>query len=108
MLVEDRTATVVDFQVTGFDQAFLNNFNRNKINCYAGHPGFIETLKNHFGVDEVKVLALTISYKNLTNRSSYRELLKEGIIVKRDLPFLASMAMVGSLSAFHYYYKSTF
>lgn len=107
LIIEDRAATVVDVQVTGYDRNYLNNFNRNKVNYYGEHAGFIQAVKDAHDVDEVKVLAFTISYKGLVNKTSFNQLLSDGIIKRHDLPFLASKAMVGSLSAFHFYYKST-
>lgn len=107
IIVEDGSATVVDVQVTGNDRNFLNDFNSNKINYYGGHPGFVTAVRNQYNVADVKVLALTISFKGLFNRRSVTSLLAEGLVRRRDLPFIASKAMVGTLSAFNYYYKST-
>lgn len=93
--------------MTGYDHSALKNFNSNKIFYYAGHSDFIRSVKNQFGVGEVKVLDLTISYKGLICKTSYKDLLDENIITKRDVQYIASKAMLGSMSAFHYFYKST-
>lgn len=93
--------------MTGNDRYFLNSFNQNKINYYGGHPGFIAAVRNQYNVTDVKVLALTITYKGLLNRRSVNSLIAEGLVGRRDLPFVASRAMVGTLSAFNYFYKST-
>lgn len=92
--------------MTGNDKNFLNSFNSNKIN-YGSHPGFVSAVKDLYDVDEVRVHALTLSYKGLIKKCSFKSLSSEGLLGKRDLPFLASKAMVGSLAAFHFYYKST-
>lgn len=91
----------------GYDHNFLTSFNRQTISYYGDHPGFVSAVKDLYDVDEVKALDLTISYKGLIIRLSYNSFLAEGLVGKRDLPFIASKAMVGTLSAFNFYYKPT-
>lgn len=100
---KDRSALVIDAQVVS-EQADLNKAHQNKVEYYKELEGSIKTKYN---VDEVRFTSVTLSCRGIWSRTSATDLTSLRIIKKTELKILSTRALIGGLSAFWLFNRST-
>lgn len=98
-----RTAYIIDAQVVS-DQESLRRNHLRKVEKYAGLTPLVVP---QFGVDDVKYHSMTLNWRGVWSGDSASNLLSAGLIRKADVPVLSSRAIIGGLSSFFFFVKST-
>lgn len=107
VIIEDKSAAIVDVQVVGNDINNLDQFHQNKVDYYSNNIGIRDFIAEKYGITDVVFGAVTISYKGIFNARSRGFLMANRFIGKGDLKIIASRVMLGSILCFKSFYKTT-
>jgi len=98
-----QTALVVDAQVVN-DQIDLNAAHQRKSEVYRKTE---EELKQRYSVSTVRYTSVTLSWRGVWSAASAEDLLGLGTIRKDALKIISSRVIIGGLTSFHLFNKTT-
>lgn len=98
-----KTAMVVDAQVVS-EQTNLDEAHKRKLAYYRGLE---EDNKHKYSVDHVKFTSATSSCGCIWSKASVDDLIDLRIILKEEIKILSTRALIGGLSSFWVFNKST-
>lgn len=98
----------MDVQITGNDGYKLKNFNQNKVKYYRDNPCISDYILSNLNCTEVEFMALTVHYKDLVCKTSFKDCISNNILTKSHFKLVTDKVLLGSLICFKSFYRSTF
>lgn len=101
--IKGSNALLIDAQVVG-ENVNLCSAHKNKIEKY---KPLEVAIKSRYAVETVSFSSVTLSYRGVWSVSSYQQLKEKGIITRSDIKILSTRVLLGGLSGFWRFNRTT-
>ncbi|CAL7932959.1 unnamed protein product [Xylocopa violacea] len=101
-----RTTIVVDAQVVS-EQTDLNMAHKRKVEYYSKNTSLLRNIGRREQSTDVQVLSATLSWRGIWSSKSAEDLIRLGLLQKKELKILSTRALIGTIAAFNMFSRVT-